>query len=115
MLFLMSPNFRVAFLMKPVGVKCTVTEFVAAMGVRFQFELLVTEREEHEAVYIQDQLREIGVQMDIARRSEWVQVFQQIREGEFEAVITRVSHGATHYDGSAPFLWRRRQLHRLSE
>jgi len=58
-------------------------------GVPFQFEVLVTEQEEREAVYIQNQLREIGVQMDITRRSEWVQVFHQIREGEFEAAISR--------------------------
>jgi peptide/nickel transport system substrate-binding protein len=58
-------------------------------GVHFQFDLLVTAEEEREAVYIQNQLREIGVQMDITRRSEWVQVFQQIREGEFEAAISR--------------------------
>ncbi len=58
-------------------------------GVHFQFDLLVTAEEEREAVYIQNQLREIGVQMDITRRSEWVHVFQQIREGEFEAAISR--------------------------
>lgn len=58
-------------------------------GARFQFDLLVAEREQREAVYIQSQLLEIGVQVNIKKRSEWAQVFRQVREGEFDAAISR--------------------------
>jgi peptide/nickel transport system substrate-binding protein len=58
-------------------------------GEPFRFTVLVGPAEQREAVYVQGQLRQVGVQIDIATRSEWVQVFRQVRAGEFEAAIGR--------------------------
>ncbi len=56
-------------------------------GESFRFDVLVTTTEEREAVYVQEQLRRVGVHMEISSRGEWAQVFRQLRAGDFEAAI----------------------------
>lgn len=57
-------------------------------GVPFRFDVLVTAEQEREAVYVQGRFRRIGVEMEIARRSDWAQLFQEVRAGDFEAAVS---------------------------
>ena len=58
-------------------------------GEEFRFTMLVVGRMVREAVYIQDQLRRVGVRMEISTRASTGLVFREMRTGDFEAAIWR--------------------------
>ncbi len=72
-------------------------------GESFRFEVVVPTTEEREAVYVQQQLRRVGVSMAIASRGEWAQVFRQVRAGDFEAAISRFLVDLSASMGPRPF------------
>ena len=72
-------------------------------GEPFRFEVLVPMTEEREAVYVQEQLRRVGVSMAIVSRGEWAQVFRQVRAGDFEAAISRFLVDLSAVTGQLPF------------
>ncbi len=72
-------------------------------GERFRFDVLVATTEEREAVYVQAQLRRVGVHMDIISRGERGQVFQQVRDGDFEAAISRLIMSPSSREGQLGF------------
>jgi len=58
-------------------------------GVPFRFETMVVGRHEQAAVFVQDQLRQVGVRMDVRVLESGV-VFQRFKTGDFEAAIPRL-------------------------
>jgi peptide/nickel transport system substrate-binding protein len=57
-------------------------------GTEFAFDLLVHGADGgRAAVYIQDQLRRVGVRVEIRTIADWATVFQRVRAGEFEAAL----------------------------
>ena len=59
-------------------------------GEEFRFTMLVVGSRVREAVYIQDQLRRVGVRMEISTRESPSLVAREMRAGDFEAVIWRL-------------------------
>ncbi len=57
---------------------------------------------ERASVYVQEQLRRTGVQMEL-QRLDVSAALQRIRAGEFEAAIGRIITGLTHADGHLRF------------
>ncbi len=58
-------------------------------GEDFRFTMLVVASRVREAIYIQDQLRRVGVRMEISTRRSFGLVSQEMRTGDFEAAIWR--------------------------
>jgi peptide/nickel transport system substrate-binding protein len=58
-------------------------------GEEFSFTMLVAGSRVREAVYIQDQLRRVGVRMEISIRESFSSVFSEMRSGNFQAAISR--------------------------
>jgi peptide/nickel transport system substrate-binding protein len=59
-------------------------------GEEFRFIMLVVGSRVREAVYIQDQLRRVGVRMEISTRESFSLVARELRAGDFEAAISRL-------------------------
>ncbi len=72
-------------------------------GERFRFDVLVAASGEREAVYVQAQLRRVGVHMDITSRADRGQVFRQVRGGDFEAAISRLVMSLSSRGGQLGF------------
>jgi len=58
-------------------------------GEDFHFTMLVVGNRVREAVYIQDQLRSVGIRMEISTREGFSTVLREMRTGNFQAAIWR--------------------------